>query len=152
MNKGGKYVFGISEIKDDGTVRFPSEAVTEYGIASEGRVYLFTGSKSTGGFCVTRKGLLLPSKLGHILTETPCLLNYTSKPGEFVRYKGRAYCHIGISESGEIILDKATLDYLKLTAGMRLLSIRSSDIAFTMGAEGPLLKKAESFDGDIPVY
>lgn len=45
MNKGGKYVFGISEIKDDGTVRFPSEAVTEYGIASEGRVYLFTGSK-----------------------------------------------------------------------------------------------------------
>ena len=90
MNKGGKYIFGISEIISDGTVRFPTEAVTESHIADEGRVYLFTGSKSTGGFCVTRKGLLLPSKLGHILTENPCLMNYTSKPEEFVRYKGRA--------------------------------------------------------------
>ena len=48
----------------NGVLQFPEQAIHEYDITSEGKVYLFTGSKSTGGFCVTRKGLLEPSKLG----------------------------------------------------------------------------------------
>ena len=35
---------------------------------------------------------------------------------------------------------------------MRLLAIRSSDIAFTMGAKGSLPEKAAYFDGEIPLY
>ena len=35
---------------------------------------------------------------------------------------------------------------------MYLLSIRSSDIAFTMGAKGSLLEKAEKYDGDMPIF
>ena len=36
---------------------------------------------------------------------------------------------------------------------MQLLSIRSSDIAFTMGAKGPLLlEKAANYEGMIPRY
>ena len=49
LSRGGKFIFGESQIRPDGCVRFPAQAVTEYGIASEGRVYLFTGSGSTGG-------------------------------------------------------------------------------------------------------
>ena len=71
MNKGGKFIFGKSLIRDDLTVHLPPQALTEYSAAKEEKVYLFTGSKVTGGFCVTRKGLLEPSKLGHILTELP---------------------------------------------------------------------------------
>lgn len=92
LSRGGKFIFGESQIRPDGCVRFPPQAVTEYGIASEGRVYLFTGSGSTGGFCVTRQGLLLPSQLGHILTDLPELLRYEAPEGAFLRYKGRAYC------------------------------------------------------------
>ena len=33
-----------------------------------------------------------------------------------------------------------------------LLSIRSSDIAFTMVAKEPLLEKAAHFDGEIPLF
>lgn len=33
-----------------------------------------------------------------------------------------------------------------------LLSIRRSDIAFTMGAKGSLLQKAEGYEGEITVY
>ena len=73
MNKGGKFIFGKSLIRTDGTLRIPPQAMEEYHIADEGKVYLFTGSKITGGFCVTRKGLLHPSKLGHILDDTPPL-------------------------------------------------------------------------------
>lgn len=42
--------------------------------------------------------------------------------------------------------------FLHLAPGMGLLSIRSSDIAFTMGAKRPLLEKAERFDGEIPIF
>ena len=34
----------------------------------------------------------------------------------------------------------------------RLLCVRSSDIAFTMGAKGPLLEKAAQLDGEIPQF
>lgn len=152
MDKGGKFIFGQSIIRPDECVQIPTQAAEEHQIASEGRGYLLTGSKVTGGFCVTRKGLLLPSKLGHILTETPLLLNYEAPMGAFIRYKGRSYCWTAISAEGEITLTEEMLAFLDLSPGMRLLCIRSSDIAFTMGAKGPLLDKAERFEGEIPQF
>lgn len=152
MNKGGKFIFGKSLIRDDLTIHFPTQVFTEYNATSEGKVYLFTGSKVTGGFCVTRKGLLEPSKLGHILTDNPALQNYQTTEGEFIKYKGRSYCWINITENGVIQLNQQILDFLHLKVGMELLSIRSSDIAFTMGATGPLLKRADHYKGEIPLY
>ena len=118
----------------------------------ESKVYLFTGSKVTGGFCVARKGLLEPSKLGHILTDNPVLQNYQTTEGEFIKYKGRSYCWINISENGVIQLNLHILDFLNLKIGMELLSIRSSDIAFTMGATDPLLERANNYEGEIKIY
>lgn len=152
MNKGGKYIFGMSVICEDGSIQFPTQAVEEYRIADEGKVYLFTGSKSTGGFCVTRRGLLLPSKLGKILEETPPLRDYTANQGEFIPYKGRSYCWTEITQSGRIILTAEMMNFLEIQPGMPLLSIRSSDIAFTMGAKGPLLEKAKNYEGMIPQF
>ena len=152
MNKGGKFIFGKSLIRDDLTIHLPTQALTEYNTTQEGKVYLFTGSKVTGGFCVTRKGLLEPSKLGHILTDNPALLNYQTAEGEFIPYKGRSYCWVNISENGVIQLSQQIMDFLNLKVGMELLSIRSSDIAFTMGAAGPLLERAENYAGEIPLY
>ena len=90
---------------------------------------------------MTRKELLEPSKLGHILTDNPAFQNYQTAEGEFVKYKGRSYCWVNISENGVIQLNQQILDFLNLKIGMELLSIRSSDIAFTMGATGPFWKK-----------
>lgn len=152
MSKGGKFIFGKSIIKENGSVQIPAQAMAEYSITSEKKVYLFTGSKITGGFCITRKGLLAPSKLGHILTDQPDLMNYTSACGAFTKYKGRFYCWVDISETGQIILTKDMMDFLNIEPNMQLLSIRSSDIAFTMGAKGPLLEKSKRYEGDIPLF
>ena len=152
MNKGGTFIFGKSLIREDGTLAFPKQAIDEYAVTSEGRVYLFTGSKRTGGFCVTRKGLLAPSKLGHILSDTPALRDYRSKPGEFIRYKGRSYAWVEISSEGTVALTDEMLAFLRLSAGMKLLSIRSSDIAFTMGAFGPLVEESAKHEAEIPIY
>ena len=101
---------------------------------------------------MSRKGLLSPSKLGHILKDVPSLFPYTSKPGEFIKYKGRTYCWAEISKEGQLILSNTMMKMLELTPGLELLSIRSSDIAFTMGAKGPLLEKAERYEGEIPLF
>ena len=67
LNKGGKYVFGWSVIGADGTICFPSMAQSEYNLTSESEIILFTGSKITGGFCVTNQKMLASSPLKHIL-------------------------------------------------------------------------------------
>lgn len=152
MNKGGKFIFGKSLIQNDLSIHFPPQAIAEYNIKDEGKIFLFTGSKTTGGFCVTRKELLAPSKLGHILTNNPTLRDYQTKEGEFIQYKGRAYCWINISDKGIIHLNPEMMNYLDLKIGMELLSIRSSDIAFTMGAKGPLLEKSYLYQGTIDKY
>ena len=152
MNKGGKFIFGKSIIKYDGCIQLPPQAIEEYDMCSEGKVYLCTGSKSSGGFCVTRKGLLKLSKLAHILTDIPQLDNYSSENGEFIAYKGRYYCWTNISKEGQLVLSTNMMNFLKIKSKMQLLSIRSSDIAFTMGVKGPLLEKAERYEGEIPLY
>ena len=152
MNKGGKFIFGKSVIQENGVVQVPPQAIAEYRITKEGKVYLFTGSRSTGGFCVTRKGLLAPSKIGRILAENPDLLGYTLERGAFIPYKGRFYCWTDISADGRILLSQEMMDFLKVSPGDALLSIRSSDIAFTMGAKGPLLEKARNYGGEIPLF
>ena len=152
MNKGGKFIFGKSVIRNNGVIQFPEQAIREYNITAEGKVYLFSGSKSTGGFCVTRKGLLESSKLGHILSDLPELRHYTSAQNSFIRYKGRSYTWTEISEDGEIVLTDDMKAFLKLETGMKLLSIRSSDIAFTMGAYGPLVEESIKHEDEIPVY
>ena len=152
MNKGGKFIFGKSRIRGDLTIHLPTQALFEYNAVAEGKLYLFTGSKITGGFCVTRKGLLAPSKLGHILSDHPTLKNYQTAEGEFVRHKGRSYCWVNISDGGVIQLNQKMMKLLGLEIGMELLSIRSSDIAFTMGARGPLLEKADAYGGEIAIY
>ncbi len=152
MNKGGKFIFGKSVIRKNLQVHFPPQAIEEYHICSENKIYLFTGAKATGGFCVTRRGLLEPSKIGNILNDTPDLRDYKLVAGKFINYKGRKYCWTSISKNGVIILTDNMLKVLNLSLGMELLSIRSSDIAFTMGAKGPLIEKAKNYTGIINVY
>jgi len=40
MNKGGKFIFGKSLIQKNGMLHFPEQAIQEYDITVEGRVYL----------------------------------------------------------------------------------------------------------------
>lgn len=152
LSKGGKFVFGLSVVNEDLTIHIPPQALSEYDAARDGKVIIFTGSKITGGFCVTTYSLLSNSKLRHILEECPALRDCQLSEGEFIQYKGRKYAWIAIDKNGIVKLPQSTSEVLELQSGMELLSIRSSDIAFTMGAKGPLLDKAHNFHGEIERY
>ena len=101
---------------------------------------------------MTGKGLLEPSKIGHILGDNPELKEYSSRSGEFIKFKGRAYAWIDISGDGKIILTDEMMSFLKINPGMKLLSIRSSDIAFTMGAYGRLVEESMKHEDEIPLF
>ena len=79
-------------------------------------------------------------------------MDYTLAEGELVRYKGRGYCWLGVSPEGRLKLTGSMLERLKIAAGDKLMCIRSSDIAFTLGHHGPLFERAENYRGEIPVY
>ena len=79
LNKGGKYVFGWSVIGAEGTIHFPTMALSEYNLTSEPEIIIFTGSKITGGFCVTNQRMLASSKLKHIREEAMRGFHYPKK-------------------------------------------------------------------------
>ena len=152
LNKGGKFVFGLSLIHDDLTVQFPTQALEEYQVLNDDKIIIFTGSKVTGGFCVTTYPLLSTSKLSHILHECPQLEKQSIPQGTLVTYKGRKYAWLPLKRNGSIQFTSQLLEQLDLDVGNELLCIRSSDIAFTMGAKGPLLEKAHDYSGKIKRY
>ena len=59
---------------------------------------------------------------------------------------------MSVSREGRLQLAYPLLEELELYVGAELLCIRSSDIAFTLGAKGPLLDRARNYPGEIPVY
>ena len=84
--------------------------------------------------------------------ETPALKDYTAKQGEFAKYKGRSYSWVDITDDGKIVLANEMMSFLKIEPWMKLLSIRSSDIAFTMGAYGRLVEESMKHEDEISVF
>ena len=111
LNKGGKFVFGLSIIYPDLTIHIPPKTLLEYDATRDGKVIIFTGSKITGGFCVTTYSLLSNSKLKHILEDCPALRDCVLSEGEFMQYKGRKYAWLNIDKNGVITVD----DCVKVT-------------------------------------
>ena len=88
MNKGGKFIFGKSLIRTDGTLRIPPQAMEEYHIADEGKVYLFTGSKITvasaspgKAFCIRQNLVTFWTILHRCLTTQQVLANLSNTRG-----------------------------------------------------------------------
>lgn len=151
MTKGGKYIFGWSEIKEDGKLSFPTMVIDEYKLEKEKYIYIVSGSKQTGGFCVLPELLLANSKLNSILVKNKCLAERSLKEGELILYKGRMYGWLSL-EGTNVNLPQSLMDSLGVSIGDKLLAIRSSNIAFTMGFRGSLIDKANNYNGEIKTF
>ncbi|QTQ15210.1 hypothetical protein HRQ91_11325 [Treponema parvum] len=138
-------------IRENGKTTFPTPAVEEYKLQKEQHIYIVSGSKQTGGFCVMSEPLLFRSKLNHILKENPNLADRTLKEGELISYKGIKYGWLTLKDNG-VRLSNSLMQTLDIKVGDKLLAIRSSDIAFTMGAKGTLIQKAHQYKGEIEVF
>ena len=59
LNKGGKYVFGLSIISPENKIKIPDDTLKTYLQDNENKIIIFTGSKVTGGFVLLQKNFFL---------------------------------------------------------------------------------------------
>lgn len=152
LNKGGKYVFGWSEIKEDGCVHFPGKVIEEYGLSQCSELILISGSKISGGFCISTYQTLLASKLNNILKSNPKLMKRETLDGEAISYKGRRYCWTAFYDGEHIKLTEDMLKEFELKIGDNLLIIRGSNIAYDCIVKGPLVEMAQQSKKNIEKF
>lgn len=151
ISKRGKFIFGWSIISDSQQIIIPKQAYDEYLLKNCDKVILISGSKRTGGFCVSNRMMIEKSGINGLFEAFPLLYEYKTKEGEFVKYKGRLYCWLK-QKDGILSLSNETLSVLNLKTSDKLLSIRGSDIAFVMGAKGLLIDRAIKTDKRIDIF
>ncbi|RQW04547.1 hypothetical protein EH223_07165 [candidate division KSB1 bacterium] len=64
--KGGKNTFGWSKVNEHGKIAIPPDAFDEYKFSAAKNAYLFSGSKTSGGFGLTTLNMLKASRFSFI--------------------------------------------------------------------------------------
>ncbi len=141
LAKGGKFVYGWSVISPERKVIIPPQIIQEYKLPENGKIILMSSSKVSGGFSITTKAMLKQSKLNVIVNDNPELAEYSLPEGMTIKYKGRKYCWVTM-ENKIIRLPKQTMEAYDVKVNDKLLSIRSSNIAFTLIVKGPIIAVA----------
>jgi bifunctional DNA-binding transcriptional regulator/antitoxin component of YhaV-PrlF toxin-antitoxin module len=151
LEKGGKYTYGWSVVGSDGRIPLPPEALDEYGFGPGDRLILMPGSKTSGGFSITTKGLLDKSPLSRVLADNPDLAGYGVSPGEPVEYDGRVYTWVELSADNCIKIPLRTLRHYGIDPGDSLLSVRGSRIGIGFAVRGRLVEVAKNHS-ELPVF
>jgi bifunctional DNA-binding transcriptional regulator/antitoxin component of YhaV-PrlF toxin-antitoxin module len=141
--KGGKYVYGWSEVDSHGRIVVPIEALEEYGFKDADKVILTPASKRSEGFALTTPSLLKNSRLSVILDENPKLAGFQLPEGKTVTVGTRTYCWVKLNSKGEFVVPAETLREYGVNLGDRLLVGRGSGLALAFIAKGPIVAEAK---------
>jgi bifunctional DNA-binding transcriptional regulator/antitoxin component of YhaV-PrlF toxin-antitoxin module len=141
--KGGKYVYGWSEVNSNGRIVVPSEALEEYGFKDADKVIVMPASKRSGGFALTTPSLLKNSRLSVILDRAPRLAGFQLREGETVTVGTRICCWVKLNGKGEFVVPVETLKEYGVNLGDRLLVGRGSGLALAFIAKGPIVAEAK---------
>ena len=142
LARGGKYVYGWSEVSEGGRFAVPKEAMDEYGLKEHDKVILMSGSRRSGGFAVTTPRLLSGSPLSAMLQKFPRLRTFQMPQARVVRVQGRSFCWSTIDNEGYITLPYETLREYEVLPGDRLLTVKGSGLALGFAQRGPLVDEA----------
>lgn len=152
INKGGKYVFGWSPLTEDLCIKIPDEVILEYDLLKEGKLILISGSKTSGGFVVSRLDLIKQSIMKGLIVDYPDIGDYSLPEGKCLKYKGRYYCWVKINTNGNLKLPAETAKCFDVRKNDKLLSIRESNIGFVLAVKGPIVERANKYEGTIEEY
>ena len=141
--KGGKYVYGWSEVGSEGKVVVPNEALTEYNFETPRKVILMPASKRSGGFALTTPSMLKNSQLSVLFDDAPRLARFELAEGETVTVGKRIYSWTELNKDGSFIVPVETLKKYGVNPRDRLLSVRGSGLALAFIVKGPLIAEAK---------
>ena len=122
--KGGKHVYGWSEVGKDGNIVVPNEALAEYNIQLPCKVILLSGSNRSGGFAVTTSSLLKNSALVRILDDNPKLADFQLTEGQTIIVAGKPCCWVALDADGCIVVPLQSLKKYGVKTGDLLLLVR----------------------------
>jgi bifunctional DNA-binding transcriptional regulator/antitoxin component of YhaV-PrlF toxin-antitoxin module len=145
--KGGKYVYGWSEVSSEGRVAVPDKALADYSLKPPCKVILLSGSRRSGGFALTTVALLKNSRLSAILDENPQLAGFQLPEGETVTAGTSTYCWVKLNNKGEFVVPVETLKEYGVNLGDRLLVGRGSGLALAFIAKGSIVAEAKKHSG-----
>jgi calcineurin-like phosphoesterase len=149
--KGGKYIFGWTQIGKDGRTKIPDEAFKEYKLFQDDKVIIMSGSKTSGGFGLTSKRLLENSQIGNNLNKYPNLNHFNIFEGEVILIKKKSYCWVKMEKSGIVNLSKKILQSFNLNYNQLLLVGRGSGLALAFISKGLIYKEAKKHP-ELNVY
>ena len=141
--KGGKHVFGWSKVSDTGEIKISKEVMEEYNLQPSNKVYIISGSKTSGGFSIVKNEVLRKSKLSLVIKENPKLDDFTLKPGEPIKFQNRFICWTEILEQDSIQLPIETLHVYGIKPHDNVLSVRGSGLGVGFIVRGPILQEAK---------
>jgi hypothetical protein len=141
LEKGGKFVFGWACVSTEGRIKIPPEAVREYNLEAGQDVLLINGSRTSGGFGLSRIEILGESTLGQVLRGNMDLLR-KEPPGTAVMIGKRTFCLVKLTNAA-FRLPQKTLESFGTAAGGKLLVGRGSGFALGFIARGPIFSLAE---------
>jgi hypothetical protein len=148
--KGGKHTFGWSQVSSDGKIAIPPDAFAEYKFIDGDRSFLFSGSKTSGGFGLTTSKLLGSSPIFKMISARPELSGFKIPEGQFVEIHSRIFCWITIQDQC-IFVPENTLRHYSIRIGAQLLTVRGSGLALGFIVRGPIIEEAKKHP-DLPVY
>jgi bifunctional DNA-binding transcriptional regulator/antitoxin component of YhaV-PrlF toxin-antitoxin module len=148
--KGGKHVFGWSKVGNEGEIVIPSEAFAEYRLMVGENVILMSGSKTSGGFGLTKRESLRESQLSVLLDRCPELAEFRIPAGTAIEYQGRTYCWVTMCEMS-ITVPVGTLARFGVKPGDNLLSVRGSGLALGFIVRGPIIEEARRHP-EVEIY
>jgi len=141
--KGGKHVYGWSEVGSKGMIAVPVEALEDYSLKTPNNVILLSGSRRSGGFVLTNKDLLKKSRLTAILDRNPRLAEFQISEGETVIIAGKPFCWVKLKADGSFVVPLVALKAFVVNPGDHLLSVRGSRFALGFCVKGPLIDEAK---------
>jgi len=149
--KGGKYVFGWVNVSPTGIIKIPYEARKEYQLNSFDRLFILSGSTTSGGFSIIQNECLKNSSLSLILQKFPNLAQFKIANGEPIKYHHHYICWTELSEKEDIHLPVKTIQTYDISPGDMLLSVRGSSLGVGFIHRGPIIQEAKKHP-EIPCY
>lgn len=148
--KGGKHVFGWSKVGEQGSIVIPSEAFAEYHLITDENVILMSGSKTSGGFGLTKRESLRESQLSILLDRCPQLAEFRIPQGSAIEVEGRVYCWVTMGDES-ITVPIGTLAQFGIKPGDSLLVVRGSGLALGFIVRGPIVEEARRHS-ELEIY
>jgi len=149
--KGGKHVYGLSKVGENGSIVIPPEAAEEYGFRDGDRVILMSGSRTSGGFGLTKPDIVGKSQLSLLAESLPDLFAFRIPEAKPVSHKGRLFCWTKIMPGSRIVVPPDTLSGYGIGAGDLLAAGRGSFLSIAFIVRGRIMEEARKHP-ELPVF